>query len=1068
MAGSTLNFNLAYFDLGDRLDTSFNIQKEVDRFVTIDKELWGLYSVFGDGIISGWGISKNAFSSVSGISVSIDPGMGIINKIAIQSDNSTALNFLPPNATFYILATVIGSSSLNRAVNFVVSPSDLGPSFIKIGQLTTNNNSVTNIDDSVQDLISFKEIIKDEINKHHHRGVPSKIDLPTETKGKLPGSNIEDLDVSKITSGRFGVDRVPALDHNDLDNIGQTTHAGIDTFIRSFSKSNKELLGEIASINLMREFIFLKTKYPQADENLINTLLFIPGVSPNEYLDFQNSTAQINTDSMCISGLPAKTGQNISIFWDTDAAFNLSYSMNDLSISNDNVILSRENSATQVIENFEEAISSGSNIAAFQRDYSIIEDGFKVDAESGELFTVQGFFSGKFSANRQYRALFTKEIIPAQDWSNFDKLDISVKSISSDHGPVYAYFVYTLNGQDLNSEQFLLLEKDEITNNTNTDRHNFKDLSFDISLIDRTSVKKFVIFTDDTINLFDFYVDNILLKKQNLFSPQGTIRLRYSGGSQVGFTSVIFNKDEPEGTSVAIRIRIANSPSLLSRSSYSFPLLSGQVFLYTGTDAEIEITLMTDNALVTPTLKSIELRILADSNNHGFVIEDDTDWARGSLDNIQINSDVSVFGNSSLSLGDPVGVGDVSFSNLNSVQELGTSNVARFGFSGALLPLAPYQVSIDGKNANPGFGYSCSAERRKDKSFIISDVLCDRILLMDKNGNLIRGFGSNGAASTTKFFPLTSLYNPETGILTIALTQGVDYKSVTLNKLSIFIGATELSLSSSDILQTTGFAKRTIEIKLSSGKIAALKNIGNSIVYVGFKDGAFPLTFDDDDSNPVLFGKIRCYIANFKYTDSIRRPIFANINQNGDWIVCNAIDPLSVNSFSSSSSSSSSSSVINVSSIVQFNPLTYEISFTYNEIAFSDLTLGSIFEIDDTNIVIAGLRKDQDSITGGIGVGPLGVSEYLKGYRGTVVVVDRETLNTQMKYISPDGLYASDVSRRSDGNFVVAETSLNIGSGRVIVLDSLGNIIWQLTSGLFGIINDARPRSVNENIVISV
>ena len=60
MAGSTPFFGLSYFDFRDRLDTLINVRKEIDRFMLIDKQLYGMYLIFGNGIIEGWEISPSA------------------------------------------------------------------------------------------------------------------------------------------------------------------------------------------------------------------------------------------------------------------------------------------------------------------------------------------------------------------------------------------------------------------------------------------------------------------------------------------------------------------------------------------------------------------------------------------------------------------------------------------------------------------------------------------------------------------------------------------------------------------------------------------------------------------------------------------------------------------------------------------------------------------------------------------------------------------------------------------------------------------------------------------------
>ena len=69
--GQTRYYNLAYFDFGDRLNSGINVRKEIDRFVVIDKQLFGMYKIFGNGVIDGFNVSDAGFQDEKGISVNI-------------------------------------------------------------------------------------------------------------------------------------------------------------------------------------------------------------------------------------------------------------------------------------------------------------------------------------------------------------------------------------------------------------------------------------------------------------------------------------------------------------------------------------------------------------------------------------------------------------------------------------------------------------------------------------------------------------------------------------------------------------------------------------------------------------------------------------------------------------------------------------------------------------------------------------------------------------------------------------------------------------------------------------
>jgi len=224
----------------------------------IDKQLFGLYQVFGNGNINGWTVAAEETTSSSGIALSISPGIGIVNSFAGETSFPGILNNLPSNSTFDIYAALRGSTVEDRKVDFTFSFVEVSSAaLIKLARVVTGAQAVKSIDNSVRDLIDFKDIIREEIDKHKHRGTPTKIDLKQETKNQLPGARLEGIDATKITSGQFDIDRIPIVDHDDLENNGLLTHAQLDSFVKTLSQNNKELLGEIATVNLLKHIIFL-------------------------------------------------------------------------------------------------------------------------------------------------------------------------------------------------------------------------------------------------------------------------------------------------------------------------------------------------------------------------------------------------------------------------------------------------------------------------------------------------------------------------------------------------------------------------------------------------------------------------------------------------------------------------------------------------------------------------------------------------------------------------------------------------------------------------------------------
>ena len=112
--GTTQFYGMSFFDFGDDLESSLNVQKEIDRFVLIDKQIYALYNVFGNGVISGWEVSDRGYSNETGIAVVVSPGIGIIKYLAAETTFSETVDGLPPNNIFHLYAVLQGKTVQNR------------------------------------------------------------------------------------------------------------------------------------------------------------------------------------------------------------------------------------------------------------------------------------------------------------------------------------------------------------------------------------------------------------------------------------------------------------------------------------------------------------------------------------------------------------------------------------------------------------------------------------------------------------------------------------------------------------------------------------------------------------------------------------------------------------------------------------------------------------------------------------------------------------------------------------------------------------------------------------------
>ncbi len=1094
--GLTKYYHLAFFDFGDDLTTDLNVRKEVDRFVVIDKQLYGLYNVFGNGVIEGWEVSDNGYTQDEGISISISTGMGIIKYMAAETSLPGYLNNLPPNSVMNIYVVVTGSTVKDRVVKFIYSLINLSPVdqfSVLLAKVTTGDNGVSLIDNTVKQSIGFEQIIQDEIDKHKHRGTPSKIDLQEETKNQLPGARIEGIDVSKIVSGVFDIDRIPIIDHNQLDNSGLLTHAALDSFTKSLSKSNVELLGEISSVNLLKSVIFLKYLYSEVDEHFINELALIPGISPSTFIDFDASTANISLEDNCISGLPIRTGLFTSIYWDDQNDFDSAYFKQDVLITSEGVSLERSGEVIDVLEDFNYSnISPGSDIPNFVKEISS-ENIINAKLNNATDGKTEGNLGGAFSASSIQTVVYTRDLkqsvqgqsqTQGRDWTEkYDELVFWMKTETLSHGPVYMYLV---NGEGTDAvnirngtRDWILIEENEVTTNRDETKHNFKEIIIDISnfeALGASNITKMVIYTA-LDSSFNFSMDNIHVRKRNLVVPTGVIKFRYTAETDVIFHSIFYDIDQPTNTTVKVRVKVASSLDLLDRGSYTEYLLSGSVFAQSGTSAEIEVTLTTSDQTISPILKDLELRLFVSADFNGFTIDNSEEWKRGILENLDIHAGTTI-GTHNLLLKPSINVDGYSFGIHDSVSEIDSDNAGVYGFSGSFMPIAPNQAIKWSTNPYRKFDGLTSVIRKYNKNFIIADTKNNRILEVDKDGYLIRGIGSTFSTDST-LYPLSIIYNPTDYKLSIVFSKPVVISDI--SKIIIYISSQGFSLSSTnEQISTTQKDGRILEVILGVDLRTRLANVTSNL-YVNFETGVFTEGITIGANTASLNGLygMEVFIGDFTYIDNIKHPIFANIMESGNWIIGNSsiiYDP----------DTDTTQKYLDVPSIVEIDSAsldgTSENLFTSTYLSFSDYTLGSVYEFNENTLISAGLQSTSSSITSAVDL----TSEYteddpaperlkfreaaakaLQNYMGVIVIIDKVNNKFQTLYASPDGLYPSDLDLYSTDEMILAESSFIEPSGRIVKLDKYGNIIWHYADGIYHNINDVKILTDN-HLVVSI
>jgi len=1178
MPGSTPFYGLAYFTYGDDLGDGVNVQREIDRFLVIDKQLYGLYAVFGNGVISGWTVSERNNTGSNTIAVDITPGIGIISSLAVQTDSVGEVNDLPPDDTFYIYAVLNSGTVRTRSVEFVWSRTLPISHAIRLARVITNANGIASIDADFRQEISFLEFIKDEVAKHKHRGSPSKIDLQTETRNQLPGARIEDFDASKVVSGRLDPARIPQLDHNDLANNGLLTHAQLDSFTRLINSGNRQLLGEVGAVNTMK---LITAQYYLADTMNLNLSelvdypnLFVcyPGITPDSGIDFDATSANLSLDTHCISGKPVSQGSITSIYWANTQAFFTATEKQNVTIARDTVTLTRGGGSSTTVENFEQVPNAGVAIPGFTSIVQITTDKIGVTSEDTSSLKTQGFYSGKFQTERESRIIYKRTLTQNKDWSLYDELILDVKSLSISHGAVYMYFVNGTGDSAKQSQPYLVLGPDEITDNVDPAFNSFERRVFDISQEDKSDVQEIVFYTDDTITKHTFWIDNIFLRNQSLYPPSGIIRFRYSSGVSVLFSSINYDATIPEDCDVRIRIRVANSPALLDRAIYTANLRSGDVFSLSGTDAEIEVVLVSNpDRTKTPTLEQIELQLIVSSDITGFTISNAQEWDRGTYVNGKQVLDEYNPLRSKIILQEPISVGDIYYIYQNGVNENDPQGTAIYGFRGLLFRtlLSPQQaIDIASAGFSPGFNNPFSVYRLQNRNFIIADTANDRVIETTPTGEFVRGLGGHNATDPSYFYPLTAVYNQRKGVLTVSFSQEIDPEKVDITKMRLWIGSANLVLGEQDQILDTAKTAKLLEIALTNDKVEQLQD-PDFEVYIDMLSGFLPTPFAYPDSaRRLLTSKgINVFLGDFVYMNDISRPVFANVSSSGNWMICNStiieeevstgdtsvltlkvgesttftvsVDPpgdgfelvwennipaaiqdivsfaaptpgnvatVNLNSpndsqirtwqliftavyietatgittarttntlilhIVASDAGEGDSEQTDPPHLVEINFDDEMVVFSYSSLSFSDFTLGSIYEIDSEKILVSGLVKESDPLpapTPGDGVETYEQQAIRKltNYRGKTIILSRKDKSVSFEYLASDNAYPSDAVIDDNTNVVIAETSFIGNAGRVIKVDSDGNIVWQISGGLFNKINDVRAKLSGDVIV---
>ena len=835
----TTKYQLGYFEEGDQTDGIIEMQ----RWETLDAQLYAVFQVLGNGIISGWQLLPS-----SGLSIYVTLGSGHVNFVSVSSQSNVLLGNLIPTARNYIYATITTSSYWDQGVVFVSLLSSTNyDGYVYLGYVDTNATTITGVNMDGRTNLGFIDLITSLISEHRHiggTGNPPPVNLASEVQGTLNQNSLPDLDASIIQSGTLDSARLPQIDHiTQLINQGTLTHAQLDSFVEALSITNATLMGETSTIDLLQLILALKHIYPDIDQYLVNEIAYIPGISPDTYVDWDNTTATVDIrPSMdggehTITGTPAPSKRVYTYTWDNETEFNTG-TYQDVIINGDQVSLATQQNAL-TIDEFTDLTQwavittdlSSTSIALTQ------DNSTYVDPPNSAKLTV--------GSQTVEIALVVKKEFDAMDWSSYGKLIFYLKTESVQHGDVYFYLNDAIAG-DQNS-YIKVLDRNSPTINIDTLENGWQEITIDISSYTRTNINTigFTISSQngwDTSKGFNFNLDDIYLTTGVTYKDSGYIREIFGSDFlydfwRVRWDAIIPTDTQSSGVVLKVRTRVGNTLADLNQSIWSaYTFVSGSDIelpapgLYKYIEIETYFESSNDSTR-TAILRRLYLDFYAADVDGSFVYDTKDAWDSGN----NFNIDTSTIANS-ISISKIDEINNIFYGSQGKAVQLDENLNQLYNITGSLLPRSTYQVM---NGIEPSLGLITGIARGDNGNVWLSDIDNDRILELDKSGALVTGYygsfltppidlygiedagpGSNlvtnVASSVTStdttttlalgasLSVLQSIYNSDTGVLYVVFSSDLEniYSSSTklnINRIYLKIGAQQFYLNDSQI-----------------------------------------------------------------------------------------------------------------------------------------------------------------------------------------------------------------------------------------------------------------------------
>jgi len=747
MPKQTEQYRLGYYVEGELTD---GITEE-RRWLTVDAQLRGLFEVIGNGVLDGWGLSQNSSSSFA---VDVSPGSGVASFVSMLTESSQTVPSLLPSCDNYVFASTTPSTYWTRSPVFSAASSPTpGPGSILLGKITTDTEGITAIDTSGRSNISLLQTIRDAIKAHRHIGGddnPSLINLPTDVQGLLSQANMPELDASIVSTGTLDAARIPKIDHiSGLSNQGTLTHSQLDSFVESLTQVGRTLMGETALVNLLQLVLALKHQWPDVDEFLVNEMAMIPGISPDSYIDFDNTKfavvdtrPQLLGGQHTISGTPGPASKAVTKSWDTQQEFEDSI-RSGVSVDGDRILL-KPTETKVYVDDFEEVGDWKTEIVDLSTNSGILE----LDSST----KISGDYSAKVGVNvdrsMNLAFLMTKNFT-AQDWTGYDRVVFYLYTTSLEHGDIYFFVNDAIYG--IQDSYTMVLERNEPTINRDTILNGWREISVDLTPYNRAAITSVGFFSSsqtgwDATKGFTLNVDELYVTSGNAFLESGYARFTYGGSTPQDFWRVRWDAVMPSGTVLKVRTRLANDPSQFdplsptpapwsaynATSGFTVSNPTGLPYRYIQLEPLLEAS--SDNKH-SPALRRLHLDSRIVSVEASFVIDTQDQWESGT--NYDVDT-TTVPGSIRIAAADQVD--HVFYGTPTKVVHADEGFNTLFSSTGTTLPISTRQA-LAGEASK--FGQLSSVRRGSDGTIWAADTDNDRVVQINESGALIFGlYGS--------------------------------------------------------------------------------------------------------------------------------------------------------------------------------------------------------------------------------------------------------------------------------------------------------------------------------------